>query len=83
MGINLTVTMQEIFDHEGYVILASMTPSKVGDVREIHFDDDLAPRGTKLVVIGEATKTEARRYFRRYNLPGSMEWPHFLKVVIE
>ena len=75
---------QEIQDAEGYVILASMSPGIVGEVREIAHEGDLAPVGTKLRVIGTVTVGEARRYAKRWNIPGDVDiWEHFIKVVAE
>jgi hypothetical protein len=78
------MTPQEIQDREGFLILASQQPARIGDIRVIHGEDDLAPPETTLVVIGYATKAEALRYARKYpNVVDPSGWKYLLKVVAE
>ena len=75
---------QEIFDREGYLILARTKLAKIGEVLTIERDNDLVPKGTQIVVRDTATLAEARRYARKYGIPGNPAmWPYFYKVVAE
>ena len=77
------ITPQEILNRQGYLIIARTTPAEIGEVLRIQRDDDLAPRGTELVVRETATLAEARRYAKQYGLCDPGAWPHFYKVIAE
>jgi hypothetical protein len=78
------LTAQEIFDRQGYLILARTAPAEIGQVLTIERDNDLAPKGTQVVVRDTATLAEARRYAKKYGIRGDPgKWPYLYKVVAE
>jgi hypothetical protein len=77
---------QEIFEREGYLVLWSTVPQKIGEVAEVTESEQLIEKGTKLVVIGTVTRAEAVRYLRRNRLMEDLpfhQWPYLYKVVAE
>jgi hypothetical protein len=75
-----TVTVQEIYETEGFIIAASSVPLEKGDVFEP--DSDGMGAGASLVVVGESTKEENDSFWRRYGV-GTVKAAFFYKVMAE
>lgn len=66
------MTAQEILDREGFLVLHSYSPLMIGDIWESNGPTILSlgiEPGTKLVVIGEISRSDAKRHNETYFVP--------------
>jgi hypothetical protein len=56
------MTAQEIFEREGYIVMWSTVRRVPGEVVEEAQGEVVLQKGTKVVIIGEATVEEAKRF---------------------
>lgn len=75
------MTVQEIFEREGFLILSASREAPIGLVRIPDLPEAI-PEGQPVRVIGQATGRENLAYCKRYGLiPGA--GPFYYKVIAE
>ena len=78
-----TLSIQEIYEIEGFIPWCSDEKVEPGHVFEENYDDGVVPIGTRVVVKAPLSREEAFAMAEKYGWVGHSDYKYFYKAIAE